>query len=69
MLSLQILKDLKGILQSHEVDTKQLEGLQFQKQFRKREEREYVFAIDVSNPEEMGASDLKVWKKQAKEVA
>ena len=50
MLSLQILKDIKTILHSHEIDTTQFDKLDFQKQFAKREEREYIFAIDVSNP-------------------
>ena len=43
--------------------------MKYNEQYKKRSEREYIFLIDVSNPQQMDNTDIKNWKKNAREQA
>lgn len=62
-------KDLKKLLNSYGIDGDRLDKMYYNRNYKKREDREYIFLMDVSHPEGWDEEYLRTWRRKSKELA
>ena len=60
--------ELKKLCDMYKVDASGLSQFKFLQQNKPRGKREYIFLVDVSNPN-MSKKDIKDWKKKCRSIA
>jgi hypothetical protein len=61
-------KDLKKLLNSYNIDGGKLDNMYYNRNYKKREDREYIFLIDICHPD-VDEERLRTWKKKSKELS